>query len=48
MSKIEWTEQTWNPIIGCSKISPGCNNCYAEKMAGSLLDGKEYKQYPNF
>lgn len=33
MSKIEWTEQTWNPIIGCSKVSPGCANCYAEKMA---------------
>ena len=33
MSKIEWTEQTWNPIIGCSKISTGCKNCYAEKMA---------------
>ena len=33
MSKIEWTDQTWNPIIGCSKVSPGCDNCYAEKMA---------------
>jgi len=36
MSKIEWTDRTWNPIIGCSKISPGCDNCYAEKMAGRL------------
>lgn len=36
MSKIEWTEQTWNPIIGCSKISDGCKNCYAEKMAVRL------------
>jgi protein gp37 len=36
MTKIEWTEKTWNPIIGCSKISPGCQNCYAEKMAGRL------------
>ncbi len=34
MSKIEWTEKTWNPVIGCSKISPGCDNCYAERMAG--------------
>ena len=32
-STIEWTESTWNPITGCSKISPGCKNCYAEKMA---------------
>ena len=32
-SKITWTDQTWNPIIGCSKTSPGCANCYAEKMA---------------
>jgi len=42
MSKIEWTEQTWNPVIGCSKVSAGCENCYAEKMAGrlaKLLDG---------
>lgn len=36
MSKIEWTDQTWNPIIGCSKISEGCTNCYAEKMAYRL------------
>ena len=36
MSKIEWTEQTWNPIIGCSKISQGCKNCYAETMAHRL------------
>jgi protein gp37 len=32
-SKIEWTESTWNPITGCSKISAGCKNCYAERMA---------------
>ena len=32
-TKIEWTEETWNPIIGCSKVSPGCQNCYAERMA---------------
>lgn len=36
MSKIEWTEQTWNPIVGCSLASPGCTNCYAMKMAGRL------------
>lgn len=33
MSKIEWTNVTWNPIVGCNKISLGCDNCYAEKMA---------------
>jgi protein gp37 len=32
-SKIEWTEQTWNPVTGCTKISPGCKHCYAETMA---------------
>ena len=32
-SSIEWTESTWNPVTGCSKVSPGCKNCYAERMA---------------
>jgi len=32
-SGIEWTETTWNPVTGCTKISPGCKNCYAERMA---------------
>jgi len=32
-STIEWTESTWNPVTGCTKISPGCKNCYAERMA---------------
>jgi protein gp37 len=36
ISKIEWTEQTWNPTVGCSKISAGCKNCYAETMAKRL------------
>ena len=35
-SKIEWTQQTWNPTIGCSKVSSGCRNCYAETMAARL------------
>jgi protein gp37 len=35
-SKIEWTEQTWNPVTGCTKISPGCKNCYAETLAYRL------------
>ena len=35
-SKIEWTESTWNPVTGCAKISAGCKNCYAERMAYRL------------
>ncbi len=35
-SSIEWTESTWNPLTGCTKISPGCKNCYAERMAKRL------------
>ncbi len=35
-SRIEWTEHTWNPVTGCSKISDGCKNCYAERMAKRL------------
>jgi len=35
-TKIEWTESSWNPITGCTKISDGCLNCYAEKMAFRL------------
>jgi protein gp37 len=35
-SKIEWTKRTWNPILGCSIISPGCHNCYAMTMARRL------------
>ena len=35
-STIEWTEQTWNPTTGCTKVSPGCKNCYAEVMARRL------------
>jgi protein gp37 len=35
-SVIEWTESTWNPVTGCSKVSPGCKHCYAERMAERL------------
>ena len=35
-SSIEWTESTWNPITGCTKISEGCINCYAERIAKRL------------
>lgn len=36
-SKIEWTDYTWNPISGCTKVSQGCKNCYAERFAGRKL-----------
>jgi len=35
-SSIEWTESTWNPLTGCSKVSPGCKHCYAERMSARL------------
>ncbi len=33
MSSIEWTDETWNPVRGCTRVSPGCENCYAERQA---------------
>lgn len=33
MTKIQWTDETWNPVVGCSRVSPGCENCYAERVA---------------
>jgi protein gp37 len=53
-TKIEWTEATWNPSIGCSKVTAGCKNCYAELMAIRLQamgvscyeDGFKFKILP--
>ena len=42
-SKIPWTERTWNPVVGCTKVSQGCANCYAEKMAARLASMKHDK-----
>ena len=48
-TKIEWTDKTWNPIIGCSKVSPACDHCYAERMAcrlatmGSRIDAPYFE-----
>ena len=51
MSKIEWTEQTWNPVVGCTKVSPGCKHCYAETMSKRLqamgVQGYENGFQPN-
>ena len=41
-SAIEWTDATWNPVTGCTKIGPGCDNCYAERFRG--VPGHPYEQ----
>lgn len=54
-TKIEWTQASWNPSIGCDKISEGCRNCYAEVMARRLQaignldykDGFKFKMLPH-
>lgn len=45
ITKIEWTDETWNPVTGCTKVSDGCKNCYAEKMTGRLaaMGQEKYK-----
>jgi protein gp37 len=45
-SKIEWTDSTWNPVRGCTKISPGCKHCYAEAFAERFrgVKGHPYQQ----
>ena len=45
-SSIEWTESTWNPLTGCTKLSPGCKNCYAERMS-KRLKAMGQKNYAN-
>lgn len=43
---IEWTDRVWNPVTGCTKISPGCKHCYAERMA-KRLEGMGQPNYRN-
>ena len=45
-SAIEWTDATWNPVRGCTKISPGCTHCYAETFAERFrgVPGHPYEQ----
>ena len=45
-STIEWTDSTWNPVTGCTKISPGCKHCYAETFAERWrgIPGHHYEQ----
>lgn len=47
-TKIEWTESTWNPVTGCTKISAGCQNCYAEVMARRLQSMGQLKYKDGF
>lgn len=46
LTKIEWTDATWNPVRGCSKISPGCKHCYAERFAERFrgVNGHPFEQ----
>ena len=45
-SQIEWTDSTWNPVTGCTKLSPGCDNCYAQRFAERFrgTPGHPYEQ----
>ena len=45
-SQIEWTDATWNPVTGCTKVGPGCDNCYAERFAERWrgVEGHPYEQ----
>jgi len=46
-TKISWTDESWNPITGCTKISPGCKNCYAERTARRLAGQHGYPEAPH-
>ena len=47
-SSIEWTDSTWNPVTGCTKISSGCKNCYAERMAHRLYEMGQFRYRNKF
>src|SRR5271168_4586872 len=48
LSKIEWTDATWNPVRGCVKVSPGCKHCYAERFAERFRDVKDHPYAEGF
>lgn len=48
ISQIEWTDSTWNPITGCTKVSPGCDNCYAERLAERFRGVKDHPYEQGF
>jgi protein gp37 len=41
-TKIEWTDKVWNPVTGCSKVSAGCKNCYAERQAKRFWGDRKF------
>lgn len=43
-SKIEWTDETWNPVSGCEKVSEGCRNCYAETIAHRFWGSRPFRE----
>lgn len=47
-SSIEWTDETWNPVTGCVKVSPGCKHCYAERFAERFRDVKNHPYETGF
>lgn len=47
-STIEWTDETWNPVTGCVKVSPGCKHCYAERFAERFRGVKDHPYEPGF
>src|SRR5688572_12017681 len=47
-SAIEWTDATWNPVTGCTKISAGCDNCYAERFSERFRGVKGHPFAPGF
>lgn len=42
MSNIEWTDETWNPVTGCTKVSPGCAHCYIERQTPMRIAGRKF------
>ena len=42
MTKIEWTDETWNVVTGCTKVSQGCKNCYAETIANRFWGDRKF------
>lgn len=45
-TQISWAYATWNVVTGCSVVSPGCTNCYAMRLAGAVLHGREHRERP--
>ena len=48
MTKIEWTDESWNPVTGCTPVSEGCKHCYARRMARRLAGRYGYPEGDGF